>query len=29
MDVCKKDPPEFPTKTGYVRCWLYEIKPET
>ena len=29
MDVCKKDPPEFPTKTGYVRCWLYETKPET
>ncbi len=29
MDVCKKDPPEFPTKTGYARCWLYEIKPET
>jgi peptide/nickel transport system ATP-binding protein len=29
MDVCKKDPPEFPTKTGYVRCWLYESKPET
>jgi peptide/nickel transport system ATP-binding protein len=29
MDVCKKDPPEFLTKTGYVRCWLYESKPET
>lgn len=29
MDVCKKDPPEFPTKTGYVSCWLYETKPET
>jgi peptide/nickel transport system ATP-binding protein len=29
MDVCKKDPPEFPIKTGYVRCWLYESKPET
>ncbi len=24
MDVCKKDPPEFKTDTGYVRCWLYE-----
>ena len=24
MDACKKDPPEFRTKTGYVRCWLYE-----
>ncbi|MEO9294946.1 MAG: ABC transporter ATP-binding protein [Nitrososphaera sp.] len=22
MDVCKKDPQEFPTDTGYVRCWL-------
>ena len=22
MDVCKKDPPEFPTDAGYVRCWL-------
>jgi peptide/nickel transport system ATP-binding protein len=24
MDACKKDPPEFATATGYVRCWLYE-----
>jgi peptide/nickel transport system ATP-binding protein len=24
MDACKKDPPEFKTATGYVRCWLYE-----
>ncbi len=24
MDACKKDPPEFKTDTGYVRCWLYE-----
>jgi peptide/nickel transport system ATP-binding protein len=24
MDVCKRDPPEFKTQTGYVRCWLYE-----
>jgi peptide/nickel transport system ATP-binding protein len=24
MDVCKNDPPEFPTGTGYVRCWLYD-----
>jgi peptide/nickel transport system ATP-binding protein len=24
IDVCKRDPPEFETETGYVRCWLYE-----
>ncbi len=24
MSVCKRDPPEFPTDTGYVRCWLYD-----
>jgi peptide/nickel transport system ATP-binding protein len=24
MDVCKRDPPEFKTENGYVRCWLYE-----
>jgi peptide/nickel transport system ATP-binding protein len=24
MDVCKRDPAEFQTETGYVRCWLYE-----
>ena len=23
MEACKKDPPEFKTETGYVRCWLY------
>jgi peptide/nickel transport system ATP-binding protein len=28
MDVCRKDPPEFRTDTGYVRCWL-EDKHET
>jgi len=32
MDVCKRDPPEFKTETGYVRCWLYDSsadKPPT
>jgi peptide/nickel transport system ATP-binding protein len=24
MDVCKRNPPEFETETGYVCCWLYE-----
>jgi len=24
MDICKKDPPKFKTKSGYVLCWLYE-----
>jgi len=24
MDACRKDPPEFKTDSGYVRCWLYE-----
>jgi peptide/nickel transport system ATP-binding protein len=24
MTVCKRDPPEFPSDTGYVRCWLYD-----
>jgi peptide/nickel transport system ATP-binding protein len=24
MDICRKDPPEFKTDTGYVRCWLYD-----
>ena len=24
MEVCKRDPPEFQTEAGYVRCWLYE-----
>lgn len=23
MDVCLQDPPRFKTKTGYVKCWLY------
>ena len=22
MEICQKDPPEFSTDTGYVRCWL-------
>jgi peptide/nickel transport system ATP-binding protein len=26
MEVCKRDPPEFNTDTGYVRCWLYDNK---
>jgi peptide/nickel transport system ATP-binding protein len=29
MDVCKKNPPAFERKTGYVHCWLYENKSET
>jgi len=24
VDKCKQVPPKFKTKTGYVRCWLYE-----
>ena len=24
FDKCKQVPPKFKTKTGYVRCWLYE-----
>jgi len=24
MEKCKKLPPNFKTKTGYVQCWLYE-----
>jgi peptide/nickel transport system ATP-binding protein len=28
MDVCKHNPPEFETETGYVRCWLYEKSEE-
>jgi len=24
IEKCKKLPPKFKTKTGYVRCWLYE-----
>ena len=27
MDVCERDPPEFKTEEGYVRCWLYEGPP--
>jgi len=26
MDKCKKDPPKFKTKSGYVMCWLEENK---
>lgn len=29
MDICKKNPPAFERKTGYVHCWLYEKKSET
>lgn len=29
MDVCRKDPPEFKTDAGYVRCWLYDDKHES
>ncbi len=32
MEMCKRDPPEFKTETGYVRCWLYDSsadKPPT
>ena len=28
MEVCKRDPPEFRTETGYVRCWLYDSSAE-
>ena len=24
MEKCKKDPPNFKTDSGYVKCWLYE-----
>jgi peptide/nickel transport system ATP-binding protein len=24
MDICKQDPPEIRTKTGYTLCWLYK-----
>ena len=24
MDICKQDPPEIKTETGYTRCWLYK-----
>ncbi len=23
MDICKEDPPEIVTETGFTRCWLY------
>jgi len=26
MEKCKKDPPNFKTDSGYVKCWLYEDK---
>ena len=26
MDICKEDPPEIATETGFTRCWLY-VKP--
>lgn len=26
MDKCKKDPPNFKTDSGFVKCWLYEDK---
>ena len=28
MELCKRDPPEFRTETGYVRCWLYDSSAE-
>jgi peptide/nickel transport system ATP-binding protein len=28
MELCKRDPPEFKTDTGYVRCWLYDSSAE-
>ena len=28
MDVCKRNPPEFETETGYVRCWLQDRSAE-
>ena len=28
MEICNKDPPEFKTDTGYVRCWLYADKAQ-
>ncbi len=26
MEKCKKDPPNFKTDSGYVKCWLFEDK---
>ncbi len=28
MDICKRNPPEFKTETGYVSCWLHEASGE-
>lgn len=28
MEMCKREPPEFKTELGYVRCWLYDISAE-
>jgi peptide/nickel transport system ATP-binding protein len=28
MDACRADPPEFPTETGYVRCWLASLETD-
>ena len=28
MELCNRDPPEFRTDTGYVRCWLYDSSAE-
>ena len=28
MEKCKKDPPNFKTDSGYVKCWLFDDKKE-
>lgn len=28
MEMCKREPPEFKTELGYVRCWLYDSSAE-
>lgn len=28
MEMCKREPPEFKTELGYVRCWLYDSTAE-
>lgn len=28
MEMCKREPPEFKTESGYVRCWLYDRSAE-
>ena len=28
MEMCKREPPEFKTESGYVRCWLYDSSAE-